>query len=175
MGTYFLSNSWTIFQVSRQKIIALLIPACTNDAKFVTFFPDWRRWLIDQMLYFFHDMSLMFWLFPRKSSTKSCMCFPQDDWRVPSKWHISFCHTLRFKCREYRCLLPPPSISPTASGGILPYPTYLLLYDTRDLKQSGRQRQGRPRLKNKFLPLIRISKLVAYVYRLMRRHTSTSG
>ena len=29
---------------------------------------------------------------------------------------------------------------------------------TRDLKQSGRQRQGRLRLKNEFLPLIRISK-----------------
>ena len=28
---------------------------------------------------------------------------------------------------------------------------------TRDLKQSGRQRQGRPRLKNKFLPLIAVS------------------
>ena len=45
----------------------------------------------------------------------------------------------------------------------------------RDLKQSGRQRQGRLRLKIEFLPLIRISKKVACVYRLMRRHTSTSA
>ena len=45
----------------------------------------------------------------------------------------------------------------------------------RDLKQSGRQRQGRLRLKNEFLPLIRISKMAACVYRLIRRHTSTSA
>ena len=31
----------------------------------------------------------------------------------------------------------------------------------RDLKQSGRQRQGRHRLKSEFLPLIRISKMAA--------------
>ena len=30
-----------------------------------------------------------------------------------------------------------------------------------NLKQSGRQRQGRLRLKNEFLPLIRISKMAA--------------
>ena len=43
----------------------------------------------------------------------------------------------------------------------------------RDPKQSGRQRQGMLRLKNGFLPLIRISKTAACVYRLLRRHTST--
>ena len=47
--------------------------------------------------------------------------------------------------------------------------------DIRDLKQSGRQRQGRLRLKNKFLPLMRILKMAACVYRLIRRHTSTSA
>ena len=45
----------------------------------------------------------------------------------------------------------------------------------RDLKQSGRQRQGRLRLKNEFLPLIRISKIAAFVYRPIRSHTSTSA
>ena len=45
----------------------------------------------------------------------------------------------------------------------------------RDLKQSGRQRQWRLRLKNEFLPLIGISKMAACVYRLIRRHTSTSA
>ena len=45
----------------------------------------------------------------------------------------------------------------------------------RDLKQSGRQRQGRLRLKNGFLPLIRISKTAARVYCLLRRHISTSA
>ena len=49
------------------------------------------------------------------------------------------------------------------------------LLDDRDLEQSGRQRQGRLRLKNEFLPLIRISKMAACVYRLIRRHTSTSA
>ena len=48
-------------------------------------------------------------------------------------------------------------------------------FDIRDLKQSGRQRQRRLRLKNEFLPLIRISKMAARVYRLIRRHTSTSA
>ena len=43
--------------------------------------------------------------------------------------------------------------------------------DNRDLKQSGRQRQGRLRLKN----LIRISKMAAWFYRLIRRHTSTTA
>ena len=46
---------------------------------------------------------------------------------------------------------------------------------SRDLKQSGKQRQRRFRLKNEFLPLIRISKMAARVYRLIRRHTSTSA
>ena len=45
----------------------------------------------------------------------------------------------------------------------------------RDLKQSGRKSQGRLRLKNKFLFLIRILKMAAFVYRLIRRHTSTSA
>ena len=38
--------------------------------------------------------------------------------------------------------------------------------DNRDLKQSGWQRQGRIRLKNEFLPLIRNQKMAAFVYRL---------
>ena len=41
--------------------------------------------------------------------------------------------------------------------------------------QSGRQRQGRLGLKNTFLPLIRISKMAACVYRLIRCHTSASA
>ena len=45
----------------------------------------------------------------------------------------------------------------------------------RDLKQSGRKSQGRLRLKNKFLFSIRILKMAAFVYRLIRRHTSTSA
>ena len=45
----------------------------------------------------------------------------------------------------------------------------------RDLKQSGRQRQGRLRLKNEFLPLIRISKIAAFVYRPIQHHNSTSA
>ena len=45
----------------------------------------------------------------------------------------------------------------------------------RDFKQSGRQRQGRLRLKNEFLPLIRISKIAAFVYCPIRHHTSTSA
>ena len=45
----------------------------------------------------------------------------------------------------------------------------------RDLKQSGRKSQGRLRLKNKFLFLIRILKMAAFVYRLIRRHTLTSA
>ena len=44
-----------------------------------------------------------------------------------------------------------------------------------DLKQSGRQRQGGLRFKNKFLPLATISKMAACVYRLIRRHTLTSA
>ena len=48
-----------------------------------------------------------------------------------------------------------------------------LVDDIRGLKQSGRQRQGRLRLKNECLPLIRISKMAAFL--LIRRHTSTSA
>ena len=48
-----------------------------------------------------------------------------------------------------------------AGGGAKP-----VLGNNRDLKQSGRQRQGRLRLKNEFLPLIRFSKMAAFVYRL---------
>ena len=50
-----------------------------------------------------------------------------------------------------------------------------LCNNIRDLKQSGRQLPGRLRLKNESLPLIRILKMAASVYRLIRRHTSTSG
>ena len=46
---------------------------------------------------------------------------------------------------------------------------------TGDLKQIGRQHQGRLRLKNEFLPSIRISKMAACVSRLIWRHTSTSA
>ena len=48
-------------------------------------------------------------------------------------------------------------------------------HKNRDLKQLGRQRQGRLRLKNEFLPLIRMSKMASCVYCLIRRHTSTSA
>ena len=44
----------------------------------------------------------------------------------------------------------------------------------RDLKQLGRQRQGRRRLKNEFLFLIRFSEMAARIYHLIRRHNSTS-
>ena len=45
----------------------------------------------------------------------------------------------------------------------------------RDLKQSGRKSQGRLRLKNKFLFLIRILKMAAFVYRLIRRQEALSS
>ena len=45
----------------------------------------------------------------------------------------------------------------------------------RDLKQSGQQHQGRRRLKNEFLVLVRISRMAGCVYRLLRRYTSTSA
>ena len=45
----------------------------------------------------------------------------------------------------------------------------------RDLKQSGRQRQGRIRLKNEFLLLVRISNMAAGAYCLIWRHSSTSA
>ena len=53
--------------------------------------------------------------------------------------------------------------------------TRRLAQATRDLKQSGQQRIRRLRLKNEFLPSIKISKMTAFVYRLQRRHTSTSA
>ena len=53
--------------------------------------------------------------------------------------------------------------------------TRRLAQATRDLKQSGQQRIRRLRLKNEFLPSIKISKMTASVYRLQRRHTSTSA
>ena len=53
--------------------------------------------------------------------------------------------------------------------------TRRLAQATRDLKQSGRRRIRRLRLKNEFLPSIKISKMTAFVYRLLRRHTSTSA
>ena len=47
--------------------------------------------------------------------------------------------------------------------------TRRLAQATRDLKQSGQQRIRRLRLKNEFLPSIKISKMAAFVYRLLRR------
>ena len=47
-----------------------------------------------------------------------------------------------------------------------------LVDDIRGLKQSGRQRQVRLRLKNECLPLIRISKMAAFL--LIRRHLNFS-
>ena len=81
------------------------------------------------------------------------LCYCNDDW---------FPFPLSVKTMWF----PHNSPLPPVSGKVI---------DNRDLKQSGRQRQGRLRLKNEFLPLIRISKMAAFVYRLMRRHTSTSA
>ena len=78
------------------------------------------------------------------------------------------------KTREnpFRCPESPPPQKKKLERSI---GAKFALTEIRDLKQSGRQRQGRLRLKNEFLPLIRISKMAACVYRLIRRHTSTSA
>ena len=76
------------------------------------------------------------------------------------------------ECKIYYLLILFTHMMPLP---LLSLAIYRMCVTNRDLKQSRRQRQGRFQLKNEFLLLVRISKMAAWAYCLIQRHSSTSA